>query len=319
MKKGLFILFAVFGGFAMTVTAQDNPFGGGTPPSAELGKCYAKCYIPSQYETVTEQVLTKAAATRLETVPAKYETATETVLVKEAYTKLVPVPATFETVTEQMLIKEAGTKLVPVAPVFETVTEKVLVSEASTRWTMKKDKNCMSADPNDCFVACYEEVPERYTTYTSSVLKTPATVKEVAIDAQYKTVTKKVVKSPATTKTIDVPAEYATITKKVLASPATTVEKTSDAQYKTITKRQLVKQGAYSDWREILCDNKVTNYTVRQIQQALTAAGYDVGPAGADNVLGGDTRAALMQYQKDNSLPVGNLNIETLQKLGIKY
>jgi len=317
MKKSLLILCAVAS--ALTMTAQSNPFGGGTPPSAELGKCYAKCYIPSQYETVTEQVLTKAAATRLEAVPAQYETATEQVLVKEAYSKLEIIPASFETVTEQILIKEAGTRVEPVPAVFETVTEKVLVSEASTRWTMKKDKNCMSADPNDCFVACYEEVPERYTTYTSSVLKTPATTRTVDVPAEYKTMTKRVLKSPATTQSVDVPAVYKTVTKRVLKTPATTRETPTDAAYKTITKRQLVKAGEYSDWREVLCDNKVTNYTIRQIQQALIDAGYDVGAAGADNVMGADSRAALMQYQKANNLPVGNLNIETLQKLGIKY
>lgn len=317
MKKNLLFLLAAVS--TITITAQDNPFGGGTPPSAEIGKCYAKCYIPSQYETVTEQVMTKAAATRLEAVPAQYETVTEQMLVRDAYTRLEIVPAQFETVTEQVLVKEAGTKVVPVPAVFETVTEKVLVSEASTRWTMKRDKNCMSADPNDCFVACYEEVPERYTTYTSSVLKTPATTKTVDIPAEYKTMSVKRMKTPATTKTVEVPAEYKTVTKKVLKTPATTREVPIDAAYKTITKRQLVKQGEYSDWREILCGDKVTNYTIRQIQQALIAAGYDVGVAGADNVMGADTRAALMQYQKDNNLPVGNLNIETLQKLGIKY
>lgn len=304
---------------AFTVSAQDNPFGGGTPPQAELGTCYAKCYIPSQYETVTEEVQTKAGATKLEVIPAAYETMTEQVLVKEATKKLVPVAAVYETVTEQVLVKEAGTKLVPVSPVYETITEKVLIKEASTRWTMKRDKNCMSADPNDCFVACYEEVPEQYTTYTSSVLKTPASVREETMPAEYKTVTRQVVKTPATVREETIPAEYKTITKRVLKTPAKTMEKSITPQYKTITKRKLVKQGEYSDWREILCDNKVTNYTISQIQSALITAGYDVGAAGADNVMGADTRAALMQYQKDNSLPVGNLNIETLQKLGVKY
>jgi hypothetical protein len=303
----------------LTVSAQDNPFAGGTPPQAELGKCYAKCYIPSQYETVSEQVMTKQGATKLVAVPAEYETVSEQILVKEASTKLVPVPAEYETVTEQVLVKDAYTKKVPVAPVYETTTEKVLVSEATTKWVMKKDKNCMSADPNDCFVACYEEVPERYTTYTSSVLKTPATVKEVEVPAEYKTITKRVLKTPATYKEVAVPAEYATVTKRKLVKPAGVEEVSIDAQYKNISKRRLVKAGEYSDWREILCDSKVTNYTISQIQQALINEGYDVGPSGADNVLGGDTRAALMQYQRDNNLPVGNLNIETLNKLGIQY
>ncbi|NND94870.1 MAG: peptidoglycan-binding protein [Flavobacteriales bacterium] len=304
---------------SLSMSAQDNPFSGGTPPTAELGKCYAKCYIPSEYETVTEQVLVKEGATKLVAVPAVYETVTEQVLVKEATTRLVPVPTEYETLTEQVLVKEAHNKLVPVSPVYETVTEKVLISEATTKWVMKKDKNCMSADPNDCFVACYEEVPERYTTYTSSVLKTPATVIEVQEPAEYKTVTRRVVKTPATMREEQIPAEYATVTKRVLMKPATVEERVMDPEFKTITKRRLVKAGEYSDWREVLCESKITTYTIRQIQEALMGAGYDIGPAGADNVLGGDTRSALKQYQRDNNLPIGNLNIETLEALGIQY
>lgn len=304
---------------SFTVSAQDNPFGGGTPPTAELGTCYAKCYIPSQYETVTEQVMVKGGATVLEVIPAQYEITSEQVMVKEATTEFVTIAPVYENITEQILIKEAGKRLVPVAPVYETVTEKVLIKEPSTRWTMKKDKNCMSANPDDCFVACYEEVPEQYTTYTSSVLKSLATVREEEFPAEYKTVTRRMVRTPASVEERTIPAEYVTVTKQVLRTPAQTMQSSVDPEYKTITKRKLVKAGEYSDWREILCESKVTKNTIRQIQGALIASGYDVGDAGVDNVMGANTRAALMQYQKDNNLPVGNLNLETLQSLGVSY
>ncbi|OWY26231.1 cell envelope biogenesis protein OmpA, partial [Sphingobacteriales bacterium UPWRP_1] len=56
---------------------------GDLPPNAVAGKCYAKCLIPDQYETVTEQILLKEAGSRIEVVPAVYETANEQLLVKE--------------------------------------------------------------------------------------------------------------------------------------------------------------------------------------------------------------------------------------------
>jgi len=34
--------------------------------------------------------------------------------------------------------------------------------------------------------------------------------------------------------------------------------------------------------------------------------------------MGSKTRAALVKYQTDNGLPVGNLNIETLKALGVQ-
>ena len=55
---------------------------------------------------------------------------------------------------------------------------------------------------------------------------------------------------------------------------------------------------------------------ISQIQEALRAKGYDPGPT--DNVLGAKTREALTKFQKDNNLPVGNLNVETMRALGIE-
>jgi Ca-activated chloride channel family protein len=65
-----------------------------------------------------------------------------------------------------------------------------------------------------------------------------------------------------------------------------------------------------------LTDSKATPSKVAEIQQALLNKGYDTGPI--DNVLGAKTRAALLQFQKDNNIPVGNLNLETMRLLGIE-
>jgi len=78
-----------------------------------------------------------------------------------------------------------------------------------------------------------------------------------------------------------------------------------------------VKAGGFTEWREVLCGDKVTGYTVRQIQDALTKAGYDAGPS--DNVMGARTKAALTKFQKDKGLPVGNLDFETLKALGVNF
>ncbi|MEZ4880657.1 MAG: peptidoglycan-binding domain-containing protein, partial [Chitinophagales bacterium] len=162
-------------------------------------------------------------------------------------------------------------------------------------------------------------IPAEYKTITKQVLVTPAAEQVIDIPAEYKTVTKTVLASPATTKKIDIPAEYKTVTKTVVDQPAAVKETTIPAEYQTITKNVLVKKGGYNEWKEILCGDKVTSYTISQIQQALLDRGYDVGPAGVDNILGKDTRQALIKYQQDNNLPVGNLNIETLKALGVKY
>ena len=43
-----------------------------------------------------------------------------------------------------------------------------------------------------------------------------------------------------------------------------------------------------------------------------------MGDAGADNVFGSDTKEALIKFQQDNGLPQGNLNMETMNALGVK-
>ena len=46
---------------------------------------------------------------------------------------------------------------------------------------------------------------------------------------------------------------------------------------------------------------------VKKLQEALVAAGYDVGKTGADGIFGANTAAAVKQYQKDNGLAVDGI------------
>lgn len=413
MKKFNFIFTVVLSFFAFAAFAQPE---GDTEP----GNCYAKCIIPDEYETVTEEIEVKPAAVKWEVTPAEYESVTEQVLVKPASKRIIPVPAEyetvteeieikpetkriiyvpaeFETVTEEIEVKQESKRLIPVAaefetvtdtyvkkesakrieiltPKYETVTETVEVAPATTKWIKRKgDRNCLSANPEDCLVWCKVEVPAQFrtitkkvnvgcdgsgvpnqgcivekpiaeevatrsykkltneasfteevipsesTTITKKVLKTPATYREEIIPAEYKTITRRVVKTPATFRSEEIPAEYGEVTKRVLKTPATYREVAIPAVFETVTKRRLVKAGGFTEWREVLCESEVTNYTIRQIQKALEDRGYDVGPAGIDNILGKDTKAALTKFQKDNGLPVGNLDFETLKALGIQY
>ena len=114
------------------------------------------------------------------------------------------------------------------------------------------------------------------------------------IPAEYETVTRRVVKTPATTRSIDIPAEFT-----------------------TVTRRNLVRKGGFTEWREIVCASNVTTSMVRAVQDALRTRGYDPGPT--DNVMGARTKAALVKYQKEEGLPVGNLDYETLKSLGVDY
>jgi len=95
----------------------------------------------------------------------------------------------------------------------------------------------------------------------------------------------------------------------------TTTSKNFDIKYYTQQKK--VKVGGYTEWKEVLCGNKITSYTIQQIQKALRSRGYDPGPN--SNILGSRTKSALSKFQQDNGLPVGQLDFESLTALGMQF
>ena len=316
-KQNLLLALMLMLFIAVNVTAQENdiPFGD-LPPTNEYGKCYAKCKIPDVYETVTLQKVVKEASTKLEKVPAVYETVTETILVKEASTRYKTIPATFKTVTEKIMVEPEKRKLRTIPAKYTTESKQVLVSPARGQWVRKKKSpGCLSQNPKDCYVACYEEIPAVYRTERTRVMvEGPKTVEDI-IPAKYKTITKKVIDQPARVEEIPVEAQYKTVSKRVLVSPETTREITIPAEYKTVTEKRLVKEGGYTVWTEILCAEKTTSSKILSVQRSLSEKGYNPGPI--DGIMGIKTQTALKQFQTDKGLPVGNLNLETLKALGV--
>ena len=142
----------------------------------------------------------------------------------------------------------------------------VVIRPATTKWVKRQaDRNCLSADPNDCLVWCLVEIPEETMEYTTLV-------------------------DTSLSKNFEV------------------------RQYKT---RNMVRKGGFTEWREVLCNYQVTTDVVEQIQNQLLSLGYDPGPS--DTVMGTRIKAALTKYQKSNSLPVGQLDMETMDMLGISF
>lgn len=88
-------------------------------------------------------------------------------------------------------------------------------------------------------------------------------------------------------------------------------------EFETFEERILIREGELL-WREVQCNANVTPNLYIKVQQALLDNGYDIGPAGVDGIMAKDTKQALLRYQKDNGLPVGQLDAETLIKLGIR-
>jgi len=98
----------------------------------------------------------------------------------------------------------------------------------------------------------------------------------------------------------------------------TTLKDTAESkkiELRYYNKHSLVRKGGFTEWREVLCNYQVTSTVITQIQDALSAKGYDLGPP--DTIMNTKTKEALNKYQRDNALPVGQLDLETIRALGI--
>ncbi len=308
--------------------------------------------VPATFETVTEKILVKEAYKVTKIIPATYKTETFQKMVKPGYTTYAKRPAKYKTETETIETSPASTKwvkkrsgdnclsadpndcmiwcLVEVPATYKTVQKQVKVG-CEDGWTMRGD---------DCVKAT--NVDPVYKTYTKKVIDTPARVEYTEVPAQYKTRTYQKVATPARVEeqkiapvykdyayqklTVQagatestVPEKYATRKFKSLAADASVSDNNIPEKKTTITKKRLVSSGGFTEeWREVVCDADVTPRLIYQVQKALISRGYNVGAAGADNVMGRATKEALYKFQKANGLPVGNLDFETLKALGVK-
>ena len=294
--------------------------------------------IPAQYEQVQETVLVSEASTRLETIPAEYTTETEQVLDKPAHTIwkrgtgpiqrldestgeimcLVEVPATYKTITRRVVSRPASTRTVEIPAQYKTISVRKQVAAASEQRTpieaVYGSVSRQVLDQDATFV--WHEISNK--DYPSET-RTGNKICLTETQPQYNTISRQVVQSAAQTRSIEIPAVYDTVQVTKLVTPASEQVNVIPAEYKTVTRRELVRDG-YMSWRSILCDTNLTTTRISDIQRALINEGHDVGPNGADGVIGEGTIRAINSFQAANNLPVDRyINIETLKALGVSH
>ena len=165
---------------------------------------------------------------------------------------------------------------------YKTVTEQVLVKE------------------HGCHRIRYILPPEKKDTIITVKKAKPITGKSdlASGGTEYKTVKQ---------------VEIRTLTRKV---PPQIEEEDKPAEYATVTKTVLVKKGK-KIWVEVSCQKETELPIVLRLRAALQAKGYDTGPL--EDCWGqGLLRAALTKFQQDNNLPVGRLDAQTMQALGLE-
>lgn len=104
------------------------------------------------------------------------------------------------------------------------------------------------------------------------------------------------------------------VTRRVLILKDTS--RSNEYTIETIKHQVLTEESGFTEWREVVCSGNVSRDLVAKVQQALYDRGYYNGAI--ENNLGVQTKAALIRYQQDTHLPLGQLDFETLAHLDIK-
>lgn len=75
--------------------------------------------------------------------------------------------------------------------------------------------------------------------------------------------------------------------------------------------------GEYTAWVEVICETNMTEQLTKDVQGFLYLENYLSG-----NITGKfneETKSALIKYQEQNNLPIGQLDFETLDSMNINY
>lgn len=288
-------------------------------------RCYGRAMISYAFDTIEERIVIKPAYTYLEEVPPVYEESTEKILIEPAHTRHEIIPAVYETETVTILVKEAESYVqndleTDENKLYTTEYETILVKPAHQEWRRtKKISKCKSKNEEDCLEwelieipAEYKEIPKKVQRNTGVI--TPNSTKIINQPAEYKTIQVKKLIKPAEHRTVEVPAKYITVTKYKLLEPRRVKQITVPAEYKTVQKAIVIRDGGVMEAREVLCPELYPRY-LTQVQIKLNALGYEAGEV--DGVLGKQTKLAIMKYQQDNNLPIGQLDYLTIKKLGL--
>ena len=277
--------------------------------------------VPIKTEPYEVQVVDKAEHQDARIIPAVYRDEDKDIVVKEGRTEFVTIPATYKTHTETVTVRSASQRTITIPAVYEHWSERVMVEPETTAWkrgvgltgyTLVGNKTKKSASGD---ILCLVKVPARYEMVDRQRLVKAEETKVIDEPAITKEVTTQVIDTPARVEEHKIPAEVQHVHVRTEVSPEHTEVITVPATYKTVTKFKQIGGGDV-EWVRILCDTNTTREAIIKVQVALAKEGYYKGRR--NGVFGPDCWDALRRFQRDKGLPVGQLDVETAGRLGVK-
>mgnify|MGYP001047720770 FL=1 len=266
--KSIYTLFSLF--CVVVIQAQDQ-YMGELPDNPEPGKCYVKQTIPDEFELKTFKVLEVPAHKTLQVIPAEYKIVRDEVVVKPATKSYKYVPATYDTTIDTVWIEEPYNKVVTSKAVFEDDYEEIELKGKSGKWVVEQDPDCLSANPDDCRVYHFREIPAVVDKIPVKKLFVPARTNTKRIGGKHKLIKRQVLLTPARTEEVLIPEEKEIVERRVLVKDEVTTEIDVPAKYRTVEKRVITKKGGII-WKEVPCKSKKNEVVVLPINFSFGSA-----------------------------------------------
>lgn len=224
-------------------------------------------------------------------VPAVYKTIKKTVVKSPASTRTIAEPVKYDSIRVRKLVEPAREVKTEIPARYREITKRVKTSSGRHIWRISTDSSVSESARKTRSMVCKKEIPAKTAAISRKVVLTPATVKQVEVPARYRNKRVRRLVSEAVQNRIAIPAVTKEVTRQV---------KVSDSRL---------------DWMPVLCETNTTSRTIKGIQNALSDAGYAVGPVNGE--LTSPTLSAIDQYQRANGFATGGLTLELLNKLGV--
>lgn len=298
----------------------------------EPGKVYTQAYIPPTFKKIVWKdsvLLLENNQHLIENLEEgkDYDILTEIVEIRPAYTVWEFEEPTMDTIieTKTIIVDRICEEIEPM-PKFENqvIIERQKMFDESfmfISYTLKKDfiQRCMpyelQKNKNTVFLSyAMIEVPARYKSYKKQVFQKEGkwwteTIEDTltARRSHYRT-------TGVRSSSQQIPAILDTFYRIVVHENV--ISQLTEPNFSIIQKQIIDKEGYFWEWREAICGPSCGSSRIRQIQEALVKKGYQVT---IDNIFDKETKAALLQFQKDNNLPQGQLDTETLKSLGVEF
>ncbi len=332
MKNLLYILSLFSFQFAFAQSELPEGFGDyRTIENPEPYRAFCRVIFPTEFDETSKQyefcLLDNNRHLLKNLEEGKdYEIRLETIEIKPQYTEYhIKPPYYYKNINSRFFISESSWEMIDSIPeawkVGDTVINKVTVRKAYNQFvpfhlieegTQLKVNACLASNPNYAIIWHYRRFNEVQVNQRKVLhqINGQYQLETLSDTISYGCLEYKVNSAYQIIETI-IPTEIDTFkTVHFLNNEIQSVCTTMN-----LTTYKIFKLSYLSEWRSIVCPSYcggITSFT--GIQKALKKLGYDVEVNHKFDI---KTKKALIQFQKANGLPIGQLDIETLDFLNL--